>query len=175
MPFYRCIVPQDSVPFEKREEVATAFTDIHCGSTGAPRSFVHVVFDEVPAGADSDYPTPYYVDGGNRAGRPEDVKQKLLDDLTGAFIEITGVSSELVAGRINESPRPGLWRAVWSFLNPAKKATNGTNTPPTSLMPSIGKLFAIVKGDHRGRPLRFCSSSHTADPDSDNKGFPCAP
>ena len=109
MPFYRCIVPENSVPFEKRQEVATAFTDIHCGSTGAPRSFVHVVFDEVPGGKDSGYPTPYYVDGGNRAGRPEDVKQKLLDDLTGAFIEITGVSWELVAGRINESP------ASWSM------------------------------------------------------------
>ena len=109
MPFYRCIVPKDSVPFEKRQEVATAFTDIHCGSTGAPRNFVHVVFDEVAEGADSRHPTPYYVDGGNRAGRPEDVKQQLLDDLTGAFVRITGVSSELVAGRIRESP------ASWSM------------------------------------------------------------
>ena len=104
MPYYRCIVPQDSVPFERRQEVATAFTDIHCGSTGAPRNFVHVVFDEVAEGEDSGYPTPYYVDGGNRAGRPEELKQKLLSDLTGAFVEITGVSSELVSGRITESP-----------------------------------------------------------------------
>ena len=109
MPFYRCIVPKDSVPFETRQEVATAFTDIHCGSTAAPRNFVHVVFDEVPEGEDSGYPTPYYVDGGNRAGRSEDVKRQLLSDLTGAFIRITGVSPDLVDGRIRESP------ASWSM------------------------------------------------------------
>ncbi len=109
MPFYRCIVPEDSTPFELRQQVATAFTDIHCESTAAPRSFVHVAFFETSENGGSEYPTPYYIDGGNRAGRAEDVKQKLLADLTGAFSEITGVSPELIGGRITESP------ASWSM------------------------------------------------------------
>ena len=106
MPFYRCYVPDDSVPFEKRQEVAKAFTDIHCGSTGAPRSFVHVAFFDI---ADSDFPTQYYIDGGNRAGRPAEVREKLLSDLKSAFVDITGISADQLDGRITEG------RASWSM------------------------------------------------------------
>ena len=104
MPYYKCIVPEGSVEFEKRQAVAKAFTDIHCGSTGAPRTFVHCEFIEYPedgsTGYDSD--APYYMDGGNRAGRPEEVKQKLLSDLIAAFVEITGISPGDIDGRITE-------------------------------------------------------------------------
>lgn len=100
MPYYRCVVPKDSVPYEQRAEVAKAFTDIHCGSTNAPRSFVHVVFDE----DDDRFAEPYYVDGGNRAGRPEELKQQLLSDLMAAFREITGAPADQVGGRITEGP-----------------------------------------------------------------------
>ena len=101
MPYYRCVVPKDSVPYDQRAKVAMAFTDIHCGNTGAPRSFVHVVFDEQD---DSSFETPFFLDGNNRAGRPEAVKAELLDDLMSAFQDITGVASEQFAGRINEGP-----------------------------------------------------------------------
>ena len=101
MPYYRCVVPEGSVSYEQRRRVAKAFTDIHCGSTNAPRSFVHVVFDESP---DSRFTQPYFVDGGNRAGRPEELKAQLLSDLVGAFQEITGAPSDLVGGRITEGP-----------------------------------------------------------------------
>ena len=104
MPYYKCIVPEGSVGFEERQAVAKAFTDIHCGSTGAPRTFVHVEFIEYPAGGETGYDSsaPYYMDGGNRAGRPEEVKQKLLSDLTGAFVSITGISPDDLDGRITE-------------------------------------------------------------------------
>ena len=111
MPHYRCFVPRDSVPFEQRQQVARAFTDIHCASTGAPRSFVHVTFFEQEADAISEHPTPYYVDGANRAGRPEAVKRQLLADLTAAFGDITGVAPEQIAGRITENP------ASWTMEN----------------------------------------------------------
>ncbi len=101
MPYYRCVVPEGSVAYEQRAAVAKAFTDIHCGNTGAPRNFVHVVFDE---GGDSRFDTPYFLDGGNRAGRSEEVKAELLGDLMGAFREITGVASEDFGGRITEGP-----------------------------------------------------------------------
>ena len=106
MPFYRCIVPTDSVDFEKRKEVSRAFTDIHCGSTGAPRQFVHVAFFE---NDESEWSTPYFIDGGNRAGRPQEVKERLLADLLAAFRSITGVPSDMLKGRITEGP------ASWSM------------------------------------------------------------
>ena len=55
-------------------------------------------------GGDSRFDTPYFLDGGNRAGRSEEVKAELLGDLMGAFQEITGVASEDFGGRITEGP-----------------------------------------------------------------------
>lgn len=103
MPIYRFKVPTDSVPFEQREKIAVDVTDIHCGSTLAPRHFVHVYFDEQSEGA-SEYPTRYYLDAYNRAGRPQEVKDKLLEDLMNAFVRHTGVSRDQISGRLGEGP-----------------------------------------------------------------------
>ena len=103
MPIYRFKVPQDSVEFEKREKIAADVTDIHCGQTLAPRHFVHVFFDEQAEGG-SAYPTQYYLDAINRAGRPQEVKDKLLNDLLNCFIAHTGVPRDEISGRIGETP-----------------------------------------------------------------------
>lgn len=118
MPYYRCAIPKDALSFEQRQEIARAFTDIHCGSTGAPRSFVSVAFFETEPGADAAaaHPTPYYVDGANRAGRSAAVKQQLLSDLTDAFGRIAGVAPEQVSGRITENPAS--WTMEGGFVLP---------------------------------------------------------
>jgi phenylpyruvate tautomerase PptA (4-oxalocrotonate tautomerase family) len=103
MPIYRFKVPTGSVSFEQRENIAVDVTDIHCGSTLAPRHFVHVYFDEQPEGG-SNYPTTYYLDAINRAGRSKEVKDKLLEDFLNAFVRHTGVSRGQISGRIGETP-----------------------------------------------------------------------
>ncbi len=108
MPIYRFKVPQDSVPFDQREKIAVDVTDIHCGSTLAPRHFVQVLFDEQPEGS-SEFPTRYYLDAINRAGRPKEVKDKLLNDLISAFVTHTGVSRAEISGRLGETP------AAWAM------------------------------------------------------------
>lgn len=104
MPIYRFKVPQGSVEYEQREKIATNVTDIHCGSTLAPRHFVHVYFDEQTEGGESAYPTLYYLDAINRAGRPQEVKYKLLNDLLDCFVAHTDVSRDQISGRIGETP-----------------------------------------------------------------------
>lgn len=116
MPYYRCIIPKDALTFEQRQEIALAFTDIHCGSTGAPRSFVSVAFFETPEGEQSEFGSEYYLDGGNRAGRSEEVKQQLLDDLTRAFSDISGVPANQIPGRIRENPAS--WTMEGGFVLP---------------------------------------------------------
>lgn len=103
MPIYRFKVPTDSVPFEQREKIAVDVTDIHCGQTLAPRHFVHVFFDEQMEG-ESDYPTRYYLDAINRAGRPQEVKDKLLNELLDSFAANTGAPRDDISGRIGETP-----------------------------------------------------------------------
>ena len=39
MPFYRCIIPKDSLDYGERHKIAKAFTDVHCGISAAPTSF----------------------------------------------------------------------------------------------------------------------------------------
>lgn len=113
MPFYRCLIPPDSLSYEQRREIAVAFTDVHCGISAAPRSFVQVAFLEVADGgeiADSHgrgtmrYDTPYFIAGGNRAGRSPEIKQRILDGLLEKFTEIAGVPASAVSGRISEAP-----------------------------------------------------------------------
>ena len=113
MPFYRCLIPKGSLSFEQRREIAIAFTDVHCGISAAPRNFVNVVFLEVSDGAEIadshgqgvlTYDTPYFIAGGNRAGRPPEMKQRILDGLIDKFSEIVGVSSDQVSGHVSEAP-----------------------------------------------------------------------
>ena len=67
MPVYRCNTPAGILSQDQRNQLAKAFTDVHCNLTGAPRKFVQVLVFDTPPGASSGYPTPYFIDGGNRA------------------------------------------------------------------------------------------------------------
>ena len=116
MPLYRCIVPKNSLDYGQRQEIAEAFTNVHCGISAAPRSFVHVWFIE--SGKDDkvkdshgdgflDYKSDYYIAGGNRAGRPPEVRKEILGGLIEKFCEISGADRENVSGHISE--RPASW------------------------------------------------------------------
>ena len=116
MPFYRCLEPKDSLTYEQRERIAVAITDVHCGNSTAPRSFVQVAFmdsspgDSVPDSHGSGqvrYGTPYFVAGGNRAGRSEDTKANILEGILTRVSQIAGVPREMVSGFISEAP--GSW------------------------------------------------------------------
>ena len=109
MPVYNCIIPDDSLSSEKRDNIAKAFTDIHCGLTDAPRDFVHVFFHETSNTSDSTYATPYYLDAINRAGRPPELVRRLKQELMQAFCKIAGVSADQMGARIVESP------AAWAM------------------------------------------------------------
>ena len=105
MPLYRCSVPEGSVSLDERHRIARAFTDVHTGITGAPRSFVQVIFSE----DESEFAEEYYIDGHNRAGRPESTKFRILGDVKAAFSDVTGVPVEKIGGNISEG------RAAWSL------------------------------------------------------------
>lgn len=113
MPFYRCLIPEGSLTYEQRRLIATAFTDVHCGISAAPRNFVQVVFLEVGVGAEIadshgqgfvQYDTPYFIAGGNRGGRPVEMKQRILAGLLERFCEIAQISPDEISGKISEAP-----------------------------------------------------------------------
>ena len=113
MPYYRCLIPRGALDKDQRSRIAAAFTDIHCGISTAPRSFVHVAFMEVNGSgsiADShgsgtlEHDTPYFIAGGNRAGRPPKIREQILDELMDRLSEIASVPRADVSGHISEQP-----------------------------------------------------------------------
>ncbi len=50
------------------------------------------------------YNTPYFITGGNRAGRSDDVKRRILEGLIDRFSGIAGVPRDHVSGQISEAP-----------------------------------------------------------------------
>ena len=107
MPLYKCHVPENSIDPDAKSKIAQGFTDIHCGITGAPRHFVHVMFFDAALDASkkgSADRAPYFIDGINRAGRSAEIKQQILDGLKAKFSEAAGVPLADVAGRIEEIP-----------------------------------------------------------------------
>jgi hypothetical protein len=65
-----------------KARIAAAITDAHVEATGAPRAFVHVFFNELPPGiaySAVELDTRISgITGAIRAGRPLEVKQKLI-------------------------------------------------------------------------------------------------
>ena len=116
MPFYRCLIPEGSLSYDQRERIAVAITDVHCGLSTAPRDFVQVAFlNSEPGGEIPDShgngvircDNPYFVAGGNRAGRTAETKTRILKGIIDRFTEIAGVPREMVGGVISEAP--GSW------------------------------------------------------------------
>ena len=113
MPVYRCLVPEGALSYDQRERIAVAFTDVHCNNSAAPRNFVQVLFIPTDgSGRVRDthgqgvlrYDTPYYVAGGNRAGRTPEVKDRIREGLIERLTEIAVVPRSEVSAHISEAP-----------------------------------------------------------------------
>jgi phenylpyruvate tautomerase PptA (4-oxalocrotonate tautomerase family) len=89
-----------------KAEIATAITDAHVEMTGAPRVFVHIFFFELPPGisyhADEVDTTISMIQGAIRAGRPLDVKQKLIKRISASWSAITGQPEKQVLASLSE-------------------------------------------------------------------------
>jgi phenylpyruvate tautomerase PptA (4-oxalocrotonate tautomerase family) len=85
MPFYTCVHKDGVLTDQNKRAIAEGITDIHCGLTGAPRHFVHVLFqryeprDCYTGGEPSRVAN---IRGSVRLGRSQETKEKLLHQIT---------------------------------------------------------------------------------------------
>jgi phenylpyruvate tautomerase PptA (4-oxalocrotonate tautomerase family) len=89
MPLYICGAPASVLNDDQRRRIAAAITRIHCEVTGAPAMFAHVVFDESK--------TEYSVFGTIRAGRSDDVKNALKQQMAASVADVVGVDAANVS------------------------------------------------------------------------------
>jgi phenylpyruvate tautomerase PptA (4-oxalocrotonate tautomerase family) len=94
MPLYRVTVPSGTIPIAQRATIAEALTEIHCDVTGAPATFVHVFFFDVP---DPGKAPRHRVHGAIRSGRTPAQKDDLRNRMRAAVARIAGVEKTDVA------------------------------------------------------------------------------
>lgn len=91
MPFYHALVQPGLLPEDARQRFADDVVAIHCGVTGAPPSFVHVLVTEDRRSRLADDKNASIV-GTIRAGRTEEQKDEMTLRMRGALAERAGIA-----------------------------------------------------------------------------------
>jgi phenylpyruvate tautomerase PptA (4-oxalocrotonate tautomerase family) len=107
MPYYQFTAPTGAATLAHRAEVAAAVTKVHSEVTGAPGTYVHCSFVEVPPG--SIFVAGEPVAGSRmvgliRDGRSAQVRAQLLHGIADAWCAITGDAKESLAIFLQEIP-----------------------------------------------------------------------
>jgi phenylpyruvate tautomerase PptA (4-oxalocrotonate tautomerase family) len=107
MPIYQCASREGLLDGSAREKLAEQITRIHCDATGVPRSYVNVMFIDVPEGR-------YFVagkrsghsvlSGAIRLGRDLETRQRILRELSQMWTRLTGQPEEELLITLWESP-----------------------------------------------------------------------
>jgi phenylpyruvate tautomerase PptA (4-oxalocrotonate tautomerase family) len=95
MPVYTVLTGRDEVTPAQRSEIAREITRINTTLTGAPRSFVRIVFSILTPGRTltAGEPAPLaLLHGSIRAGRTRETKIRLLGEISAMFMRLTGVA-----------------------------------------------------------------------------------
>ena len=92
MPLYT-ISTREPLPENVRERVAMMITDVHCGHTGAPRTFVNVLFSHnVPLREAFEL----HVFGTVRGGRTDETNQAIRRDMVSQMSSLTGFAPDQI-------------------------------------------------------------------------------
>jgi phenylpyruvate tautomerase PptA (4-oxalocrotonate tautomerase family) len=122
---YQCFSEAGSVPESVRPQIAQEVTKIHCDATGAPASFVHVVFLELPPGvaytAGKISPTSV-INAKVRSGRTLDVRQKIVMDLSEMWGRLTGQSQHELVIALEEVESDTIMEEGLIMPNPGDEA-----------------------------------------------------
>jgi phenylpyruvate tautomerase PptA (4-oxalocrotonate tautomerase family) len=107
MPVYTCITSANTLADDTKAAVAAEITKIHSLITGAPTSFVHVAFQELPATnvfTDASPSQPLLITGVIRAGRADTDKVRLATDISSSSSRIAGIPEERILVNIADRP-----------------------------------------------------------------------
>ena len=97
MPIYQCTSREGLLDESGRQKLAGEITRIHCDATGSPRSYVNVMFTDMPAGRCfvAGKPSGHSViSGAIRLGRDVETRQRILRELSQMWTRLTGQPEE---------------------------------------------------------------------------------
>ncbi len=118
MPQYRCLVQEGRFSREVKEQLAGEITRVHCELTGAPAHFVHVLFAEFEADdwfTAGDPSRFSIVNAFIRAGRSDEQKRQLLENISRGWSRISGQSEREIVVTIADI-RPEHWMEAGQLM-----------------------------------------------------------
>ena len=95
MPLYRVLSRPDLLTPAQRTEFSHDVLEVHCGATGAPPSFVHVLYQD--AGPDALDGVEARIASTIRAGRNGDQKQQISSSLRARLARLADIPPESIA------------------------------------------------------------------------------
>lgn len=107
MPTYIVSATESLLTVDRRKRIAKEITRAHSQATGAHGFFAQVIFNEIPVachfmGSVQIDTNQVYVLGHIRAGRTEEQKSQLLDDIVASLHEVTGLERRYLWAYISE-------------------------------------------------------------------------
>jgi phenylpyruvate tautomerase PptA (4-oxalocrotonate tautomerase family) len=125
MPLYACFIQEGALSREQKAEIAREITRIHCDLTGAPPSFVHVRFHTMAPGdgyTGGKSAKSAVVDASIRAGRPQEVKTQLLQELSAMYQRVSGIPEWDLVVALREVPAHDVMEAGHILPEPSEEA-----------------------------------------------------
>lgn len=107
MPLYECQTVKGTLSERQRQSLAESITSIHTKETGAPASYVHVLFKELEAGSAftaGHVATPAIIRGQIRAGRSQATRHAILRAITDVYVAVTGADANAVVVAVVDIP-----------------------------------------------------------------------
>lgn len=124
MPLYECQTVKGTLSQPQRQSLAESITSIHCRETGAPASYVHVLFKEIDAGSAftaGQVATPAIIRGQIRAGRPQATRHAILHAVTDAYTALTGADVHAVVVAVVDIPASWAMEGGQIFPEPGQE------------------------------------------------------
>jgi phenylpyruvate tautomerase PptA (4-oxalocrotonate tautomerase family) len=144
MPVYQCYSPSGLLTQSAKATIAREMTNMYCDATGAPESWVKVLFHEIPDGSSFVAGKPAtknsYIVGLNRHGRGLETRRAMLRALSQIWTRVTGQSeADLWVSLVDVDhtnvldaglfiPEPG-HEAEWFEENRSRLAELGVTAP----------------------------------------------
>ena len=97
MPIYRCVIQQNRLSAELKRNIAREITRVHSEVTGAPESFVDVIFEETRRGdwfTGGELSSRSIIQAHIRAGRTDEQKARLMSALSRTWKQVTGQAEQ---------------------------------------------------------------------------------
>ena len=107
MRVYTCTLKAGALPAPTKKALAVEIGSIHSAINHVPRTYVNVVFNELPAESvytDGVPASPFLVNGWVREGHPKAETTRLATEIAAAVTHITGIPAERVLVVFQSSP-----------------------------------------------------------------------